>query len=131
MAQEREKQVPKILIVDDEPATRALMRKMLSGLSSPCEIVEAYGGKHALQVIAALKPDIVLLDIIMPDMDGLGVLMELNRDPATRNTKVVLVSIRAEERMVQTGLVMGAADYISKPFTQAQLVSLVERLLPP
>jgi CheY-like chemotaxis protein len=131
MAQDPGQQTRKILIVDDEPDTRALMRAMLAGLSSPCEIIEAYGGKHALQVIAALKPDLVLLDIIMPDMDGLGVLMELKRDPATRNTKVVLVTARAEERMVQTGLVMGAADYISKPFTQEQLVSLVERLLPP
>jgi len=130
MAQGPEKQAPKILIVDDEPDTRALVRAMLSGSSRRCDISEANGGKHALQVIAALKPDLVLLDIIMPDMDGLGVLMELKRDPATRNTRVVLVTARAEERMVHTGLVMGAADYISKPFTQEQLIALVERVLP-
>jgi len=104
---------------------------MLSASSTAWEILEAAGGRQAVAIIPQLKPDLVLLDIIMPDMDGLGVLMELKRHPATRNTRVVLVTARAEERMVQSGLVMGAADYITKPFTQEQLVALVERLLPP
>ena len=134
MEQQPDRQAPKtsrILIVDDEPDTRALMRAMLSASSTAWEILEAAGGRQAVAIIPQLKPDLVLLDIIMPDMDGLGVLMELKRHPATRNTRVVLVTARAEERMVQSGLVMGAADYITKPFTQEQLVALVERLLPP
>jgi len=134
MEQQPGRQAPKtsrILIVDDEPDTRALMRAMLSASSTAWEILEADGGRQAVTLIQQLKPDLVLLDIIMPDMDGLGVLMELRRHPATRNTRVALVTARAEERMVQTGLVMGAADYITKPFTQEQLVALVERLLSP
>ena len=119
----------KILIVDDDRASRVLMRTMLRALDPPCHISEAFGGQHALRMIEASRPDLVLLDILMPDLDGVSVCDTLKRNPETRRMKVLIVTARRDERMIRAGLLAGADDYITKPFTQEQFLTAVTRLV--
>jgi CheY-like chemotaxis protein len=119
----------KILIVDDDRASRVLARTMLQTLDAPVHIMEAIGGQQALRMIEANQPDLVLLDILMPDLDGVSICHSLKRDPQTRPTKILIVTARRDERMIRAGLLAGADDYITKPFTQQQFVTAVMRLI--
>jgi len=119
----------KILIVDDDRASRVLMRTMLQALDVPVHIMEAIGGQQALRMIEVNHPDIVLLDVVMPDLDGVSLCDTLKRNPQTRRTIILMVTCRRDERMIRAGLLAGADDYITKPFTQAQFVAAVTRFL--
>jgi len=129
MSEQQEPAARKILIVDDDRASRVLMRTMLQALEEPCHVSEAIGGQQALRVIAATEPDLVLLDILMPDLDGVSLCDSLKHDPKTRNMKILMVTARRDERMMRAGLLAGADDYITKPFTQQQFLAAVKRLL--
>ncbi|UCH35243.1 MAG: response regulator [Armatimonadota bacterium] len=124
-----ERAVKKILIVDDDRASRVLMRTMLQSLAEPCHISEAIGGQQALRIIEANQPDIVLLDVLMPDMDGVSLCDTIKRTLETRQTKILMVTARRDERMIRAGLLAGADDYITKPFTQDQFLGAVQRLM--
>jgi CheY-like chemotaxis protein len=115
--------------VDDDRASRVLMRTMLQALDEPCHISEAIGGQQALRVIEANQPDIVLLDILMPDIDGVSLCDTVKRNLETRHTKILMVTARRDERMIRAGLLAGADDYITKPFTQDQFLGAVKRLI--
>jgi CheY-like chemotaxis protein len=119
----------KILIVDDDRASRVLARTILQSLDPPCHIMEAIGGQQALRVIEANQPDIVLLDILMPDMDGVSLCDTVKRNQQTKHTKILMVTARRDERMIRAGLLAGADDYITKPFTREQLLTAVTRFL--
>lgn len=118
---------PVILIVEDEPAIRELLRMTLaaSGFSSD----EAGDGIQALERIAAAKPDLVLLDWMLPGLDGLGVLRRLKADPATAELPVILLTAKSEESDIVLGLEMGASDYITKPFSNKVLIARIRALL--
>lgn len=131
MAAQKQETPAKILIVDDEADTRTLMRAMLSSAARRYEVQEAATADEAFKLVDTFRPDLILLDIVLPDLDGVAVLQALKRDRATRNVKVILVTARADDRMVRTGLVAGADDYLTKPFPREKLVSLVERILGP
>jgi len=119
----------KILIVDDDRASRVLMRTMLQTLDVPCHVMEAIGGQQALRLIEANHPDVVLLDIVLPDIDGLSLCNALKRNRQTRGAKILMVTARRDERMIRAGLLAGADDYITKPFTQQQFLDAVTRFL--
>jgi len=127
-AQQQERPL-RILIVDDEADTRALIRAMLASSPRPYEVDEAASGDQAFRKVDEFRPDLILLDIVLTDIDGVAILQALKRDPITRNVKVILVTARADDRMVRTGLISGADDYLIKPFPQEKLLGLVERLL--
>jgi CheY-like chemotaxis protein len=129
MTEEPKGRAPKILIVEDEADTRVLLRAMLQAGSRPYEVQEASGGEQAISIAKRFVPDLVLLDIVLTDIDGVAVLQALKRDPTTRRTRVVLVTARADERMIRTALTQGADDYLTKPFTQERLLAAVERYL--
>jgi len=118
-----------ILIVDDDRASRVLMRTMLKALDEPCDISEAIGGQQALFMIENEQPDIVLLDVLMPDLDGVTICDTVKRNRQTRGTKILMVTARRDERMIRAGLLAGADDYITKPFTQEQFLGAVKRLM--
>jgi CheY-like chemotaxis protein len=109
-----------VLIVDDEPAIRTLLREIAEGLSVACRVYEAADGQLALQIARATRIDLVLLDIVLPGSSTSGVLVcqELCKD--TR-TKVVIVSGNAGQSILSTCLSMGAADCVRKPFSADQL----------
>ena len=111
-----------ILIVDDEPAVRSLLREIAEGLSIACQVYEAADGQSALQIARSRHPDVVLLDIVLPGASTSGVLVcqELCRDS---RTKVVIVSGNENKTILRTCLSMGAADWVTKPFVPRDLRS--------
>lgn len=116
-------EVPKVLIADDEPALRSLLKTNLS--FEGFETLTAANGEEALKVIKAEAPDVVLLDVMMPVMDGWQVLEELSR-AENRKTKVILVSAKASSDAQLHGWELGCDEYLTKPF---DLDVMIERIL--
>ncbi|MFD1470167.1 response regulator transcription factor [Hymenobacter caeli] len=118
---------PRILIVDDEPnivmSLEFLMRKngYLVGI--------ARNGTEALAAIAATPFDLVLLDVMMPDVDGYQVCQQLRQDPARAQTKVIFLSAKSRDADVRKGYEVGADLYVAKPFSTRQLMEKVRALL--
>jgi len=115
------------LVVDDDPTNVEVLRVRLS--AQGYEVVTAADGDEALQRARALEPDLVLLDVMMPKLDGISVLKELKADITPRFVPIILVTAKAETRDIVSGLEAGGDDYITKPFEQAALVARVRSLL--
>jgi DNA-binding response OmpR family regulator len=117
----------KILIADDDELMRKLIEHKLSmrGLT----VIEAADGEEALQKITSEKPDLVILDGMMPGIDGFEVLRNIRENEATRNLRVVLLTARKMESDVVSGLTLGADEYITKPFMPEELLARIIRLL--
>jgi CheY-like chemotaxis protein/class 3 adenylate cyclase len=105
---------PKILIVDDEPYNVDYLEQELEDLDYAT--VAAVNGQEALEQVYAESPDLVLLDIMMPIMDGFAVLARLKADPATRDIPVIIISAMTDLHSVVKGIKQGAEDYLPKPF---------------
>jgi putative two-component system response regulator len=116
-----------ILIVDDEPGNRALIRRVLA--PTGVQLLEASDGREALERIAGTLPDLVLLDIQMPHMDGYDLLRELKGSPRTRLVPVVMLTSIDEFQSKLSAIDLGADDYLMKPFNPAELTSRVRSLL--
>ena len=119
----------KVLIVDDDPFARQLMRDSLSLSGDDHEIVEVERGRLALEVIAAERPDLVLLDIALPELDGIPICAVIKRRPATSAVRIIIVSAHTGPDCVATCLREGASAYVTKPFQPADLVREVRRVL--
>jgi twitching motility two-component system response regulator PilH len=116
-----------VLVCDDQPALRDLMRAALA--DSDHEVVEVADPFEALRLAKELRPEVVILDVVLPGRSGLDVLADLRRDPALAETRVVLCSagMRNVDRRVVESL---AADrYLPKPFSPRELAEVVEELL--
>jgi CheY-like chemotaxis protein len=115
-------EVPTVLIVDDEPSARKLLKAILEQLDFPCRVEEAGDGDSAMEIVRRTSPDLVLLDIVLPDSRASGVILcrVLGGDPRTR---VVVVSGTASESIFRTCLSMGALECIRKPFCPEQMRS--------
>jgi two-component system phosphate regulon response regulator PhoB len=118
---------PNILVVDDEPDLLELIDTNLTGAGF--SVTSAANGREALKQARALKPHLIILDIMLPEMDGLEVCKMLRRDPATRSVPIVILTARASEIDRVLGLELGADDYITKPFSVRELVLRVKKLL--
>jgi sigma-B regulation protein RsbU (phosphoserine phosphatase) len=105
---------PKILIVDDEPFNVDYLEQELE--ESDCTIISAVNGQEALEIVRSESPDLILLDIMMPVMDGFEVLSRLKADPTTRDIPVIVISANNDLRSVVKGIQLGAEDYLPKPF---------------
>jgi CheY-like chemotaxis protein len=116
-----------VLIADDDADILLLVRAVLE--RSGHEVVAASDGAEALASVRARKPDLVVLDIAMPEVDGLEVLRRLRADPTTSELPVVLLSARAQEADVQRGFAIGASAYLKKPFSPRELSEHVAELL--
>ena len=106
--------LPKILIVDDEPFNIDYLEQELEG--SDCETLSASNGSEALAMVRSEQPDLVLLDIMMPIMDGFEVLSQLKTNPSTRDIPVIIISANNDLKSVVRGIQLGAEDYLPKPF---------------
>lgn len=106
----------RVLIVDDVPAN---IKVLLPTLSPHYDISIATSGKQALQLADAQKPDLILLDIMMPEMDGYEVCKRLKADEQTKKIPIIFITAKDDESDEMTGLEMGAVDYITKPFSAA------------
>ncbi len=116
-----------VLVVDDEPVVRQLVRRILS---REYDVVEAGDGAQAVDVAKAKKPSIVLMDMMMPEMDGLSACYAIRQDETTREIPVVMLTAVTHElnrRLSES--VMGASAYITKPFEASELLSTVHEVL--
>jgi two-component system, cell cycle response regulator len=116
-----------VLIVEDSRTMRAVMRRYLE--DTGYVLVEAGDGEEALEVIAAERPDVVLLDVQLPRLGGLDVLAALRDDPSLSDPTVVLVTAATEPDEIAEGLRRGAHDYLRKPFERAELLARVQAAL--
>lgn len=116
-----------ILIVDDEPSNIDLLKGLLSGAY---KMKAATGGVKALEIAAREpRPDLILLDVMMPGMDGYEVFRHLRSNPATADIPVIFLSGHDDEAERQTGMALGAADFLSKPAEPARLDSAIRKVL--
>ncbi len=113
----------KVVIAEDSLVVRAVLRRHLE--EQGYEVVEAHDGEAALVVCESARPDVVLLDIEMPGLDGHQVLAALKRDPAMCDLPVVFLSGRTTTEDVVAGLALGAHDYLKKPFEPSELIARV------
>jgi DNA-binding response OmpR family regulator len=118
---------PKILVVDDEPEAVELVEFNLR--QSGFEVITAADGAEALKKAHATLPSLVVLDLMLPEVDGLEVCKMLRRDPATASVPIVMVTARASEVDRILGLELGADDYLTKPFSPRELVLRVKNIL--
>ncbi len=112
-----------LLMVDDVPLNLLVVTKMLSRFNF--RIRTASNGIEALQKVAEEKPDLILLDILMPQMDGFEVLRRLRSDPATADLRVVILSALNTTEDIVKGFNLGANDFITKPIIMEKLISSV------
>jgi len=118
---------PRILIVDDNPTNLEVLQVRLK--AQGYELVTAVDGMDALAKVREFEPDLVLLDVMMPKLDGISVVKQLKQDSTFRFTPVILVTAKADTRDVVAGLEAGGDDYLTKPFEQAALVARVRSML--
>jgi DNA-binding response OmpR family regulator len=117
----------KVLIVDDQIDIRRMMH---IALSDNFELLEAEDGLTALELVRLHKPDVVLLDVMMPgDIDGLQVLQKIRADPQTRDMRVIMVSAKGQVSDYELGMQMGANAYFVKPFSPLQLLVAINEQL--
>ncbi len=116
----------KILIVKDN---RRVLNLYQLSLKKSFDIILAYNGKEAVEMADSQTPDLILMDIIMPEMDGLEAVSRLKEDPATASIPVIVLTAKYQRMDILEGYVSEADDYISKPFTGAQLLNGINQFL--
>ena len=119
---------PRILIVDDSSTHRLWLAMMLR---DRYEVHMAGDGEAGLLCAIGVRPDLILMEVVLPQLDGLAACRELRRRPETRRTPVILVTSLAEEWDVEAGFVSGCTDYVVKPVDQLELLMKVESWLDP
>jgi two-component system, OmpR family, phosphate regulon response regulator PhoB len=117
----------RVLVIDDEGPIRLLCRVNLE--AAGMEISEAEDGPSGVEAARAEQPDVILLDVMMPGMDGWEVFGELLKDERTAKIPIVFLTARAELRDQARGLELGGVDYVTKPFNPLHLAPLVNDLL--
>jgi two-component system phosphate regulon response regulator PhoB len=117
-----------VLIADDEPHVVELVRVTLE--DERVRVVAAADGASALQLAADLAPELIFLDVNLPDLSGLEVCRRLRRDPELAGVRIVMLTAAAQHDDVARGLAAGADHYLTKPFSPVRLLSLVEDHLP-
>jgi DNA-binding response OmpR family regulator len=119
--------MPRVLVIDDEEPIRLLCRVNLE--AAEIDVSEAEDGKSGLEAARAERPDVILLDVMMPGMDGWQVFEQLLQDETTAQIPIVFLTARAELRDQARGLELGGVDYVTKPFNPLHLAPLIEDLL--
>jgi len=119
-------QRPKVLVADDEPD---MLRFLKTELMQDYEVIEAADGRQALALAAQFLPDIILCDMMMPEMDGIQVCRELRAKSTTQNIPILLLTARADEDTKLTALSHGASDFLSKPFSVTELHVRLKNLM--
>ena len=118
-----------VLLVEDNPQHLELLEAYMEGLPD-VRIVTATNGQEALAKVVEEKPDLVLLDIMMPKMSGFEVCTRIKKDPKTRDTLIVMVTALSETGDIERAAECGTDDYLSKPVDRKALIDLARNLLP-
>ena len=127
MSTTKHRSVPKILVVDDEPDAAELVEFNLT--AAGFSVVLAADGAEAVRRAKADVPDLIVLDVMLPELDGLEVCKLLRREPATARVPILMLTARAAEIDRVLGLELGADDYVTKPFSPRELVLRIKGLL--
>ena len=117
----------KILVVDDEPHLVDMVATRLR--ANRYEAVTAVRGGEGIEKAKREKPDLILLDVLMPDMDGYGVLSRLKEAPETKEIPVIMLTVRRWNEDIERALSAGAVDYIGKPFEPKDLLDKIQKVL--
>ena len=117
-----------ILLVDDEPHLRELIRYMLE--LGGFQVVEAEDGLDALDKMEEMDPDAMVLDVMMPNMDGISLCKKLRAMPEYASLPIIMLSGKTQHQAVQEGLAAGANQYLCKPITMDEIVKAVKTSLP-
>ena len=117
-----------VLIADDEAHVVELVRVTLE--DERIRVVHAADGATLLQLAADLEPELIFLDVNLPDMSGLEVCRRLRREPGLAGVSIVMLTAAAQQADIARGLAAGATHYLTKPFSPVRLLSLAEALLP-
>jgi len=112
----------KILVVDDTPASLDIVADILNQY----DIIEVTNGKEALGVLKHEKVDLILLDIMMPDMDGYEVCERLKSNPDTKDIPIIFITAKTDDKSIDTALDIGGIDYITKPFEPKELLMRIK-----
>ena len=118
-----------VLVVDDQAEIRRLVRICLT--VDGHQVLEAANGREAIELLAGRRPDLVLLDLMMPEVDGWQVLASVRQLPPPRRPKVVILSALSEDSATSRALAQGADAYLQKPFDPFVMEELINRLLSP
>jgi two-component system chemotaxis response regulator CheY len=118
----------RILVVDDERYMQRLMQHHLT--RAGYELVSARNGREALEIIASQPPDLVIMDVMMAEMDGLTALRKIKETKATRELPVIMITASAHSLTKEESENSGAAGYFTKPFSPTRLLEEIKRLLP-
>jgi DNA-binding response OmpR family regulator len=118
-----------VLVVDDEPATRHMLRLFLELFHFT--VCEAEDGLDALAKIGAQRPGVVVLDVMMPNLDGIATCKRLRSDPATADLPIIMLSGKTQPAAVEEGLRAGANHYLAKPFAPMELVDAIRAISTP
>lgn len=116
-----------VLIVDDESMARALLRLILT--RAGFEVMEAENGVDALANVARKQPDLVVLDVMMPGMDGFEVCLNLRQQVETSDLPIIMLSARADLDSITRGIEVGATKYLTKPISREELIQQVADVL--
>lgn len=118
---------PRVLIADDEPHIVLSLEFLLD--RAGYDTAAAADGEEALALVRRLRPELVLLDVMMPRLNGYAVCQAIKSDPATRAIPVIMLSAKGQEVEVQKGLAVGASAYVTKPFGNAEVLEAVRAAL--
>jgi len=121
--------VAKILVAEDDALTAQLVSFKLK--QQGFTVLSASDGETALALAQAEKPEVILLDCMMPVMDGFAVLRRIKESPELKATPVIMLTFRSKETDIINALELGAADYIVKPFSPAELMARIRKVLRP
>ena len=124
---ERQARTPRVLIADDNEPNRELLEVYLAGIG--CEMAAAIDGADTLEKVASFKPDVILLDVMMPKLSGFEVCQRLKSDPATSRIMILMVTALGELGDIERAVEAGTDDFLSKPVNRVELVKRVENML--
>jgi CheY-like chemotaxis protein len=117
----------KVLLVDDSN-TVLMMEKMILA-KGPYQVVTARDGREAIEKAKSEQPDVVLLDVVMPNLDGLSACAAIRQQPETAHIPIVMVTTRGEEHNVETAFRNGCTDYVTKPINGVELLTKLNNIL--
>jgi DNA-binding response OmpR family regulator len=120
---------PRVLVVEDEANILLSLRFVLE--RAGYEVTTATSGRDGLAEIRRLRPDLVILDLMLPDVSGYQVCSDVRADPALADTPILVLTARAQQAEIRKGLDVGATDYLTKPFRVADLLKRVGSLVGP
>ena len=118
--------IKKILIVDDSPTERHVLNDLLT--KSGYEVVASDNGEDAILKAKLLKPDLILMDVVMPGLNGFQATRAISRDPETRTIPVILCTSKSQETDKIWGMRQGARDYVIKPLNREELLAKIQAL---